>query len=74
LFQDLISHCHTVAVLPMIDTIKDAIESRQLAELHVPKVDWASTVALVFRTGEGLSPDTRRLRDETRTVMCKITS
>jgi hypothetical protein len=61
-------------VLPIIGRIKDAIESGQLAELHLPKADWASTVALVFRTGDALSPDARLLRDETRTAMRKITS
>ncbi len=73
-FKDFISHCNTVAVMPMIGTIKDAIESGQLAELHVPKIDWSSTVALVFRTGDSLSPDARLLRDETRAAMREIGS
>ena len=53
-------------------SIKDAIESGQLAELHVPKIEWSSTVALVSRAGEGLSPDAGLLRDETRAAMCEI--
>jgi LysR family pca operon transcriptional activator len=73
-FKDLISHCNTVAVMPMIGTIKDAIESGQLVELHVPKIDWSSTIALVLRTGDTLSPEARLLCDETRTALREIAS
>mgnify|MGYP000849749526 CR=1 FL=1 len=62
----MLANCNMVAVVPMIGTILDAIESGQLAELHVPKVEWYSTVALVYRNDETLSPDARLLLDETR--------
>lgn len=62
----MLANCNMVAVVPMIGTILDAIESGQLAELHVPKVEWHSTVALVYRNDETLSPDARLLLDETR--------
>jgi hypothetical protein len=51
----------------------DAIETGQLSELHVSKVDWSSTVALVYRAGETLSPNARLLRDETRTALSELT-
>jgi DNA-binding transcriptional LysR family regulator len=62
----MLAHCNMVAVLPMIGTIQEAIEDGQLAELHVPKVEWYSTVALVYRGDETLSPDARLLLEETR--------
>jgi DNA-binding transcriptional LysR family regulator len=62
----MLTHCNMVAVLPMIGTIKDAIEAGQLAELHVPRVEWFSTVSLVYRNDETLAPDARLLLEETR--------
>jgi DNA-binding transcriptional LysR family regulator len=62
----MLAHCDMVAVLPMIGTIKEAIEAGQLAELHVPKVEWFSRVGLVYRSDDGLSPDARLLLGETR--------
>jgi LysR family transcriptional regulator, regulator for genes of the gallate degradation pathway len=62
----MLANCNMVAVLPMIGTIKDAIEAGQLAELHVPKVEWYSTVALVYRSDEALAPDAKLLLEETR--------
>lgn len=62
----MLSHCNMVAVLPMIGTIQDAIEAGQLVELHVPKVDWHSTVGLVYRDDDALGPDARLLLEETR--------
>lgn len=63
---NMISHCSTVAVLPMIGTIQDAIAAGQLAELHVPRVNWYSTVALIYRSDDSLSANARLLIDETR--------
>lgn len=62
----MLMNCNMVAVMPMIGTIKDAIESGQLAELHVPKVDWYSTVSLVYRNDDVLAPDAKLLLEETR--------
>jgi DNA-binding transcriptional LysR family regulator len=62
----MLAQCDMVAVLPMIGTIKDAIEAGKLAELHVPKVEWFSRVGLVYRSDDGLSPDARLLLDATR--------
>lgn len=62
----MLAHCNMVAVLPMIGTIQDATTSGQLVELHVPKLDWYSTVGLVYRGDEALSPDARLLLEETR--------
>lgn len=62
----MLSRCNMVAVLPMIGTIQDAIETGQLAELHVPRVDWHSTVGLVYRDDGALGPDARLLLEETR--------
>lgn len=62
----MLANCNMVAVLPMIGTIKDAIEAGELAELHVPRVDWFSRVGLVYRGDEGLAPDARLLLAETR--------
>jgi len=73
-FINMISNCNAVAVLPMIGTFMDAIEAGQLSELHVPKVDWSSTVALVYRAGESLSPNARLLRDETRAALSELTA
>lgn len=64
--RNMISQCNTVAVLPMIGTIQDAITAGQLAELHVPRVNWYSTVALVYRNDDSLSSNARLLIDETR--------
>ncbi|MAF84121.1 MAG: LysR family transcriptional regulator [Gammaproteobacteria bacterium] len=72
-FINMISNCNAVAVLPMIGTFMDAIDNGQLSELHVPKVNWSSTVALVYRAGETLSPNARLLRDETRTALSELT-
>lgn len=72
-FINMISNCHAIAVLPMIGTFMDAIEAGQLSELHVPKVEWSSTVALVYRAGETLSPNARLLRDETRIALSELT-
>lgn len=66
---NMISHCNTVAVLPMIGTIRDAIAAGQIAELHVPRVNWYSTVALVYRSDESLSPNARLLLEETRAAL-----
>jgi len=52
-----------------IGTFMEAIEAGQLTELHVPKVDWSSTVALVYRAGETLSPNAGLLRNETRKAL-----
>lgn len=71
-FINLISNCNTVAVLPMAGSFTEALEAGQLAELHVPKIDWASTVALMYRTGEILSPDARLLREETRNALVEL--
>ncbi len=71
-FINLIANSNSVAMLPMTGSFKDAIESGQLAELHVPKVDWSSNVAVVFRTDENLPPDARLLRDETRAALSEI--
>ena len=68
-FIILIANCNRVAVLPMIGAFTDAIDAGKLVELHVPKVNWASTVALVFRDGETLSPDARLLRDAARAAL-----
>jgi DNA-binding transcriptional LysR family regulator len=68
-YIEMIAHCNTVAVMPMIGTIREAIESGQLVELHIPKLDWSSTVALVYRREENLSPDARLLMEETRIVL-----
>lgn len=73
-FINLVTHSNTVAVLPMAGSFTDAIEAGQLAELHVPKIDWASTVALMYRAGETLSPDARLLREETRSALSKLTA
>ncbi len=73
-FINMISNCNAVAVLPMIGTFMDAIDTGQLAELHVPRVDWSSTVALVYRAGESLSPNARLLRDETRAALSELTT
>jgi DNA-binding transcriptional LysR family regulator len=67
--RNMISHCNTVAVLPMIGTIRDAIAAGQLAELHVPRVSWHSTVALVCRSDDALSANARLLIDETRAAL-----
>ena len=71
-FRDLISNCNTVAVLPMIGTISDALESGQLVELHVPRVDWSSQVAVIYRAGDTLSPDAQLLLEETRATLAAI--
>lgn len=71
-FRDLVANGNTVAVLPMIGTIREGLESGQLVELHVPRVDWSSTVALVYRPGEGMSPDARLLLDETREALSAL--
>lgn len=71
-FVNLIANSNAVAVLPMAGSFTDSIDAGQLAELHVPKVDWASTVALIYRVGETLSPDARLLRDETRAALSKL--
>lgn len=67
--RNMITQCNTVAVLPMIGTIQDAIAAGQLAELRVPKVNWYSTVALVYRSDTALSPNARLLLDETRAAL-----
>lgn len=71
-FVNLIANSNTVVVLPMAGSFVDAIEAGQLAELHVPKIDWASTVALMYRAGETLSPDARLLREETRAALSQL--
>jgi LysR family transcriptional regulator of abg operon len=71
-FVELISNCNTVAVLPMIGAIREAIDAGKLAELHVPTADWSSTVGLVYREIEALSPDARLLLDETRTTVAAL--
>jgi DNA-binding transcriptional LysR family regulator len=71
-FINLVAYSHTVAVVPMAGSFIDSIESGQLVELHVPKVDWASTVALLYRADETLSPDARLLRDETRAALTAL--
>jgi hypothetical protein len=68
-FIILIANCNTVAVLSMIGAFTDAFDAGKLVELHVPKVNWASTVALVFRDGETLSPDARLLRDAAQAAL-----
>jgi DNA-binding transcriptional LysR family regulator len=68
-FINLVASSNSVAVLPMAGSFTDAIEAGQLVELHVPKIDWASTVALLYRANETLSPDARLLRDETRAAL-----
>ncbi len=73
-FINMISNCNAVAVLPMIGTFMDAIEAGQLTELHVPKVDWSSIVALVYRAGETLSPNAGLLRDETRKALSALSA
>lgn len=73
-YIELIMNCSAVAVLPMIGTIRDAIEAGQLVELHVPRLDWSSTVALVHRGEEGLTPDARLLMDETRSALADKTA
>lgn len=50
----------------MAGSFTDAIEAGQLAELHVPKIEWASTVTLMYRAGEQLIPDAHLLRDAMR--------
>jgi DNA-binding transcriptional LysR family regulator len=67
--RNMISQCNTVAVLPMIGTIQDAIAAGELVELHVPRVSWHSTVALVYRSDDALSPNARLLLDETRSAL-----
>jgi DNA-binding transcriptional LysR family regulator len=67
--RNMISHCSTVAVLPMIGTIQDALAAGQLVELHVPRVNWHSTVALVYRNDDSLSANARLLIDETRAAL-----
>lgn len=62
----MLGHCNMVAVLPMIGTIQYAIDAGELVELRVPRLDWYSTVALVYRGDDSLSPDARLLLDETR--------
>ena len=71
-FLDLISHCDAISVLPMIGTIRDAIQSGRLAELHVPAADWSSTVGLAYRDAERLSPDARLLLEETRQTLAAL--
>jgi len=71
-FLDLISNCDAISVLPMIGTIRDAINSGRLAELHVPAADWSSTVGLAYRDAEQLSPDARLLLDETRGALAAL--
>jgi DNA-binding transcriptional LysR family regulator len=71
-FLELISSCDTVAVLPMIGRIRDAIDAGELAELHVPAADWSSTVGLVYRDADTLSPDARLLLEETRTKLAAL--
>ncbi len=68
-FRDLISQCNTIAVLPMIGTIRDSIEAGQLTELHVPAVNWTSTVGMIYRSADSLSADARLLMDETRAAL-----
>ena len=71
-YIEMIAHCNTVAVLPMIGTIQQAIEDGTLVELRAPRVDWSSTVGLVYRRGETLSPDARLLMDEARAALAEI--
>lgn len=66
---NMVANCNTVAVMPMIGTIQDAIAAGQLAELHVPRVNWHSTVALVYRSDDSLSANARLLIDETRAAL-----
>jgi LysR family cyn operon transcriptional activator len=66
---NMIAQCNTVAVLPMIGSIRDAIAGGDLAELHVPRVNWHSTVALVYRSDQPLSANARLLLDETRAAL-----
>jgi len=68
-YIELISHCNAVALMPMLGTIRDAIEAGQLIELHTPQLNWSSTVALVWRGPDALSPDARLLLDETRAAL-----
>ncbi len=70
---NMIAQCDTVAVLPMIGTIRDAIATGDLAELHVPRINWHSTVALVYRSDDSLSPNARLLLDETRAALATPT-
>lgn len=62
----MLANCNMVAVLPIIGSIRRAIEAGQLAELHVPRVEWYSRVGLVYRSDNGLAPDAQLLLDETR--------
>lgn len=71
-FLDLICNCDAISVLPMIGTIRDAIEAGRLAELHVPAADWSSTVGLAYRDAGSLSPDAGLLLAETREALAAL--
>lgn len=71
-FLELISNCNTVAVLPMIGTIRDAIDAGRLAQLHVPAADWSSAIGLVYRDVDTLSADARLLLQETRSTLAAL--